>query len=98
VAPDHLRELVLQVRAKAGNEKPVVVVGASVDDGKVAVVAAVNETGQKSGIAAKDVLAAAMPAVAGRGGGKSDVAQGGGSNPAGVSDALAAVEISLSGR
>ena len=98
VAPDHLRELVLQVRARAGNEKPVVVVGASVDDDKVALVAAVNETGQKSGLAAKDVLAAALPAVAGRGGGKSDVAQGGGSKPAGLPDALAAAEMSLSGR
>ena len=98
VAPDHLRELVLQVRAKAGNEKPVVVVGASVEEEKVALVAAVNETGQKSGIAAKDVLAAALPAVAGRGGGKSDVAQGGGSKPTGVRDALAAAEMSLGGR
>jgi len=98
VAPDHLRELVLQVRTRAGNEKPVVVVGASVDEDKVALVAAVNETGQKSGIVAKDVLAAALPAVAGRGGGKSDVAQGGGSNPAGLRDALAAAETSLSGR
>ncbi|MEO8330284.1 MAG: DHHA1 domain-containing protein [Candidatus Nanopelagicales bacterium] len=43
-------------------------------------------------------MAAALPAVAGRGGGKKDVAQGGGSNPAGVPAALASVESVLSSR
>ena len=98
VAPDHLRELVLQVRAKAGNSRQVVVVGASADGDKVSLVAAVNETGQQAGISAKDSLSAALPAVSGRGGGKNDVAQGGGSNPAGVDEALDAVETYLGSR
>ena len=38
---------------------------------------------------------AMLPALNGRGGGKKDLAQGGGSNPAGLPEALAAVKASL---
>ena len=92
-----LRELALATRAKAGQERSTVVVVLSVTGDKVAAVAAVNDTGQKAGLTARDVLAAAMPSIEGRGGGKADVAQGGGSNPAGVATALAAVRSSLEG-
>ena len=44
------------------------------------------------------MLAAALPAVGGRGGGKADVAQGGGSDPAGVPQALSAVQAVLGGK
>ena len=97
VAGEHLRELVLQVREKAGGG-PVVVLGVAVSDGKVALVASVNEVGQQLGLTAKEVLAAALPAVDGRGGGKADVAQGGGSEPAGVPKAIAAVRTALAAR
>ena len=92
-----LRELALATRAKAGQERSTVVVVLSVTGDKVAAVAAVNDTGQQAGLTARDVLAAAMPFIEGRGGGKADVAQGGGSNPAGVATALAAVRSSLEG-
>jgi alanyl-tRNA synthetase len=92
-----LRELALATRAKAGQERSTVVVVLSVTGDKVAAVAAVNDTGQQAGLTARDVLAAAMPSIEGRGGGKADVAQGGGSNPAGVATALAAVRSSLEG-
>ncbi len=92
-----LRELALATRAKAGHERSTVVVVLSVTGDKVAAVAAVNDTGQQAGLTARDVLAAAMPSIEGRGGGKADVAQGGGSNPAGVATALAAVRSSLEG-
>jgi alanyl-tRNA synthetase len=92
-----LRELALATRAKAGGERAAVVVALSVTGEKVAAVAAVNDTGQQAGITARDVLAAAMPPLEGRGGGKSDVAQGGGANPEGVQAALAAVRASLAG-
>jgi alanyl-tRNA synthetase len=101
-APDDLdgaalRDLALATRGRAGQGQSAVVVVLSVSDGKVAAVAAVNETAQAAGLAARDVLAAALPAIDGRGGGKADVAQGGGANPAGVSEALAAVLASLAG-
>jgi alanyl-tRNA synthetase len=92
-----LRDLALATRAKAGQDRPVVVLVMSVTDGKVAAVSAVNDTGQAAGLTARDVLAAALPSIQGRGGGKADVAQGGGSDPSGVTAALSAARASLEG-
>jgi alanyl-tRNA synthetase len=90
-----LRDLALTTRGRAGQDRAAVVLAMSVTDGKVAAVAAVNDTGQGTGLAAKDVLAAALPAIEGRGGGKADVAQGGGTRVDGIDAALAAVRASL---
>ena len=68
------------------------------DAGKVSLLVTVNPIGQRAGLSAKDILAAALPAVDGRGGGKDDAAQGGGSNPAGVDAALAAAREYLAAR
>jgi alanyl-tRNA synthetase len=54
--------------------------------------------GQREGLSAKDILAAALPAVEGRGGGKADAAQGGGSRPEGVEAALLAAREYLAAR
>ena len=77
---------------------PVVLVGAAVDGGKVSMLVTVNPIGQSSGLSAKEVLAAALPAVDGRGGGKADSAQGGGSRPEGLEDALQAARAFLAAR
>jgi len=55
-------------------------------------VAAVNDAGRARGLSANDLLREAAAAVDGKGGGKDDVAQGGGTNPAGIPDALARAE------
>ena len=65
----------------------VCVVGMAVNDGRVSVVAAVNDTAVSRGVTARDLLNAAMPSVDGRGGGKDELAQGGGTSPEGVEDA-----------
>jgi alanyl-tRNA synthetase len=93
-----LRDLALATRSRAAQGNPAAVVVLSVTDNKVAAVAAVNDTGQAAGLLARDLLASALPAIDGRGGGKSDVAQGGGSDPSGVDKALDAVRAALSGR
>ncbi|MGY1838597.1 MULTISPECIES: alanine--tRNA ligase [unclassified Modestobacter] len=85
-----LRSLALDVRGRLG-EQPAVVVLASAADGKVALIAAVNPAAQQRGLSANDLLKAAAGPVGGRGGGKPDVAQGGGTDPAGIPAALAAV-------
>jgi alanyl-tRNA synthetase len=96
-----LREVVLKGKGVARGDIPVAIVGASVDGGKVALVAATNDLAQRRGLNANDLLAAALPAISGRGGGKADVAQGGGSNPAGLSqafdDVVAVVESFVAG-
>ncbi len=87
-----LRTLALDVRGRLAADRPAVVLLASESGGKVALVAALNPAAQSAGLSADDVLRAAAPPVGGRGGGKADVAQGGGTDPAGIPAALQAGE------
>jgi alanyl-tRNA synthetase len=89
-----LRSLALDVRGRLG-EKPAAVVLASAADGKVAVVAALNPGAVQRGLKAGELVTLAAGHVGGRGGGKPDVAQGGGTDPAGIPAALAAVEQTI---
>ena len=83
-----LRDVVLKARGMTRPDIPVAIVGAAVADGKVSMVATTNEEGQRRGLAANALLTAALPAISGRGGGKADVAQGGGTDPAGLPSAF----------
>ena len=87
-----LRELATKGKGRMKPGVPSVLVGIAVDDGKVAVIAAASPEAISRGLSAQDLLAAVSPAIEGRGGGKPDMAQGGGSKVEGVPDALAAVE------
>ncbi|WP_448608076.1 alanine--tRNA ligase [Geodermatophilus sp. URMC 60] len=87
-----LRTLALDVRGRLPADRPAVVLLASESGGKVALVAALNPAAQGRGLSASDVLRAAAAPVGGRGGGKPDVAQGGGTDPAGIPAALQAGE------
>ncbi|RZU31473.1 alanine--tRNA ligase [Blastococcus saxobsidens] len=87
-----LRTLALDVRGRLAADRPSVVLLASESGGKVALVAALNPAAVAQGLSANDVLRAASAPVGGRGGGKSDVAQGGGTDPAGIPAALQAGE------
>ena len=86
-----LRTLALDVRGRLGDRAAVVLL-ASESGGKVALVAALNPAALAQGLSANDVLKAAAGPVAGRGGGKADVAQGGGTDAAGIPAALQAGE------
>ncbi|MBB3081942.1 alanine--tRNA ligase [Geodermatophilus sabuli] len=87
-----LRTLALDVRGRLPGDRPAVVLLASESGGKVALVAALNPAAQERGLSANDVLRAAAAPVGGRGGGKTDMAQGGGTDPAGIPAALRAGE------
>ncbi|TFV50400.1 alanine--tRNA ligase [Blastococcus sp. TF02A_35] len=87
-----LRTLALDVRGRLAADRPSVVLLASESGGKVALVAALNPAAVAQGLSANDVLKAASAPVGGRGGGKSDVAQGGGTDAAGIPAALQAGE------
>jgi alanyl-tRNA synthetase len=76
---------------------PAAVVAAAVADGRVSLIAAVNAAGQDAGLFANDLLSSALPSVEGRGGGKRDAAQGGGSDPAGIPAAFVAAEAFVRG-
>ena len=90
-----LRELALRGRSSARPDMGVGMLGASVEDGRVALVGVVNDRARELGLTAKALLDAALPAVDGRGGGKDDIAQGGGTRPEGLDDAFAAVQAAV---
>jgi alanyl-tRNA synthetase len=95
IAPDGvdaagLRELVIRGRERIHSSLAGAVIGAATNDGKVALVVATNEYGRAAGLSANDLLKAALQQVGGRGGGKADMAQGGGTDPSGTQAALQA--------
>ena len=86
-----VRTLALDVRSRLPQGEPGVVVVAGVSDGKVALVAATNELAQERGLAAGDLVRTLTPLLGGKGGGKADVAQGGGTDVSRLDEALALV-------
>ena len=86
-----VRTLALDVRGRLPADAPGVVVVIGVADGKVSVVAAVNDEAQARGQSANELVRAIGPLVGGKGGGKADVAQGGGTDASRVDEALALV-------
>ena len=86
-----LRNLGDQLKDKIGEG---VVVIASVMDGKVSLMATVTDEAQKKGAHAGNLIKAIAGLVGGGGGGRPNMAQAGGKNPAGIEEALKkAVEV-----
>ena len=65
------------------------------ENGSVPYVVAVNDSAREHGLSANDLVKQLSAAVDGRGGGKPDLAQGSGKNPAGIDAALAALRAEL---
>ncbi|MFD8546184.1 alanine--tRNA ligase [Streptomyces sp. NPDC059649] len=91
-AADDLRKLVLDVRGRIQGGRAAVVALFSVAGGRPVTVIATNEAARERGIKAGDLVRSAAKTLGGGGGGKPDVAQGGGQNPAAVPEAIEAVE------
>jgi alanyl-tRNA synthetase len=91
VPGDLLRSLALDIRGRIPAERAAAVVVAAGGD-RVSLVAAVNDAGRSRGLSANALLREAAAAVDGKGGGKDDVAQGGGSRVEGIADALTRAE------
>ncbi|MCW1959732.1 MAG: DHHA1 domain-containing protein, partial [Mycobacterium sp.] len=89
-----LRSLVGDIRGRLGSDPGVVVLLAD-SDGFVPFVVATNDAAQDAGVRANDLVGVVAAAVGGRGGGKADLAQGSGKDPAGIDTALAAVRAEL---
>ena len=94
VSGTDLRALTADVRGRLG-ARPGVVALFSTTDGKVSFVVATTAAARDRGLAAGKLVPAFAPAVGGRGGGKPDLAQGGGSDPSGVPAALDALRRAL---
>ncbi|WP_353647886.1 alanine--tRNA ligase [Nakamurella sp. A5-74] len=89
-----LRTLALDVKGRLGG-KPGVVALFSVTDGAVSFVIAATQAAIDDGVKAGDVVKSVLPTITGRGGGRPELAQGGGTDPSGVPAALAAVRGAL---
>ena len=87
-----LRQIVFDARGRIPAGAPALVVGLAASDDKVSASVVSTQQAVERGVTAKDVLQAVLTHVDGRGGGKDDVAQGGGTSPAGIPAALAAVD------
>ena len=89
-----LRDLGDQLKEKLGEG---VVVIASSCDGKVNLIAMATDEAQKAGAHAGNLIKAIAGKVGGGGGGRPNMAQAGGKNPAGIPDAIAEVAVALEG-
>ncbi len=90
-----LRDLGDQLKDKL---KEGVVVLASEKDGKVNLIAMATQEAMDKGAHAGNLIKAIAGKVGGGGGGRPNMAQAGGKNPAGISDAIAEAKIALEGQ
>jgi alanyl-tRNA synthetase len=86
--------LAIKVRDQIG-ETPGVVALAAVVDGKPALIVCVNAKAQENGAKAGDLVRLASQILGGGGGGKADIAQGGGTDVGKINEALSAITESL---
>jgi alanyl-tRNA synthetase len=87
-----VRKLALDVRGRLPQGRPGVVAVIGSSNGKPAVVVAVNDEARAWGLSANSLVKAATGALGGSGGGKDDVAQGGGIDLTHADQALVDVE------
>jgi alanyl-tRNA synthetase len=91
-APDDLRTFALDVRGRMPGERPAVVAVGGVVKGRPQLVVVTNEEARRWGLAAGDLVRTGAAVLGGNGGGKPDVAQGGGTEPQRIGDALQRIE------
>lgn len=90
-----LRELGDQLKEKLGEG---VILLASVNEGKVSLLAMATDGAQKAGAHAGNLIKGIAALVGGGGGGRPNMAQAGGKNPAGIGDALEKAKEVLEGQ
>lgn len=95
VAAGDLRMLVTDLRARLGEDSPAVVAVTGSADGRAALVVATNASARERGLKAGALLRVGAEAMGGRGGGKDDLAQGGGGDSARTAQALDAVRAAV---
>ena len=91
---DALRDLTLKLRDELSGSSAVVAL-AAVIEGKPVVIVAANQDAQDQGAKAGDLVRLASQILGGGGGGKADMAQGGGSDASKIAEALLAITESL---
>jgi len=90
-----LRDLVTNAKGSIKNSK-FVLVGATIEDDKIAVVVTTDSSARDSGASAASVLKAMLPVLDGKGGGNPEMAQGGGNGIANLDAAFVAAASGIS--
>jgi alanyl-tRNA synthetase len=90
-----VRTLALDIRGKMPADRAGVAAIIGSAKGKPSVVVAVNDAGRAAGISANTLVRAASEVLGGKGGGKDDVAQGGGTDASKTAEALMAIRHAL---
>ncbi|GAC1323302.1 MAG: alanine--tRNA ligase [Mycobacteriales bacterium] len=85
---DDVRKLALDVRGRIDGGRPAVVAVAAVVKERPVLVVAVNDSARARGLSAGSLVGEVTPVLGGGGGGKADVAQGGGTKPDAIGAAL----------
>ncbi len=97
VGGNDLRSLAVEIRARVSDRAAVVcVIGGTPD--KPSVVVATTERARQRGLNAGDLVRTASETLGGRGGGKDDIAQGGGTDASQIDQAIKAVEYAIGHR
>ncbi|MCR6490757.1 alanine--tRNA ligase [Amycolatopsis sp. OK19-0408] len=91
-----LRALASDIRGRLGTRPGVVALFSPAGE-KLSFVVATTKAAQDKGIAAGKLVPSFAEQIGGRGGGKPDMAQGGGTNPAGAADAVTALRAAIAG-
>ncbi|MBC7595116.1 MAG: alanine--tRNA ligase [Kineosporiaceae bacterium] len=89
-----VRSLALDIRGRLKDRPAVVVVIGTAGD-KPSAIVALNDAAQTKGLSANTLIGIVGAKIGGRGGGKNDVAQGGGTDLSGIDAAFAAVEAEI---
>ena len=92
---NELRNLSDDLKSKIGSG--VVVLASAMGSDKVNLIVTATDDIVKAGVHAGNIIKSAAPCVGGGGGGRPNMAQAGGKNPAGIPDAIASVKDALSG-
>ena len=85
--PDALRGAIDWVRHKTESSAVLLATG---DESKVTLIAGMSKAAVARGLKAGDLIREAAPVVGGKGGGRPDMAQGGGNDPTRIGEALEA--------
>jgi len=90
-----LRNLVVELRGQVPESRAGVVVGFTTEATKVSVVVASNAAAVAAGHGAGSLLQRVAPVIGGKGGGKPDMAQGGGTDVAAIPAAMTEFDRAL---
>jgi len=94
LTPDQARQLATQVRDRLGSRPGVVAIGGGESD-KPALVVTTTASAREIGVKAGELVRIGTAELGGKGGGRDDMAQGGGTDGAGLPKALQAIEAAV---